>query len=484
MNKYLNKSFEAIVVIYAFLFASRPLSDGDFWFHLKTGEYVIRNWAVPRTEIFSFTHFGTPWLAHGWLSGAIFYSIYSNLGANVLIFLFAVLATLAFWLALRRCHSHPFIAGFAMLLGVWTALPTVGVRPRVLTLLLSSIYLVLLERYARKDAGRAIWWLVPLMAVWVNLHGGFFIGLLLIGLTIVGIPLDSWSTGQKLSSVWPRVKVLGLVLFGCLLAGLLNPYGWRVYVSPIRVLRSPIYNRVIVDWLSPDFHSPETLPLLILILLTVGAISLSPKRIKPSELLLFIAILYSTLQTQRNMALFALVAVPLFANYLQNWLNSTSFGRSFSNSKSPASQRMTIAFSLLLVLPLFAFATKLRRDVYAPPRQEVIRVPVKAVEYLKQSQITGNTFTEPNIWGGYLIWALPSNPVYIDGRDAYPESFLEEYVAITRGRADWRGPFDRHAVRVALLQRGSLMPRELEKSTEWERVYQDEMSEVFRKREQ
>jgi hypothetical protein len=101
---------------------------------------------------------------------------------------------------------------------------------------------------------------------------------------------------------------------------------------------------------------------------------------------------------------------------------------------------------------------------------------------MKQQQITGNTVTVPNIWGGYLIWALPTNPVYIDGRNAYPPEFVEEYLAITEGYRDWRVPFDRYGVRNAIVSRSSVMARELSESSEWEKRYEDEMSVVFTKR--
>src|SRR5688500_1487164 len=131
MKKTFFKIFEVYVFSYAFFFASRPLSDADFWFHLKTGEYILRTGWVPRTDPFSYTHFGRAWTAHGWLSGLLFYILYSSFGSYLLSFLFALLAALAFWIVYRRSNSHPFIAGFATLLGVWTTLPTIGVRPRV-----------------------------------------------------------------------------------------------------------------------------------------------------------------------------------------------------------------------------------------------------------------------------------------------------------------------------------------------------------------
>ena len=86
-------------------------------------------------------------------------------------------------------------------------------------------------------------------------------------------------------------------------------------------------------------------------------------------------------------------------------------------------------------------------------------VPLKAVEYLKQNQLFGNTFTEPNIWANYLIWSMPSNPVYIDGRDVYPERFVAEYANIVFGTSDWREAFDRYKVQVAIVGPRSLLAR-------------------------
>src|SRR5262249_12634826 len=150
--------FSIYVFAYAFFFAARPLSDADFWWHLKTGEYIINTHSIPRTDFFSFTNYGKAWVAHEWLSEAIFYVIYSRFGFTFLIVAFAVVTALAFWIAYKRSESHPLIGGAAAMLGVWTILPTVGVRPRAFTLLLSSIYLAMLARYVRHGEGRDIWW--------------------------------------------------------------------------------------------------------------------------------------------------------------------------------------------------------------------------------------------------------------------------------------------------------------------------------------
>src|SRR6185295_19603879 len=113
MNKSLIKVFQIYVFVYAFLFASRPMSDADFWFYLKTGEYILSTGSIPKTEMWSFTFHGNPYIAHGWLSGVVFYLLYSWVGPKVMIFIFAVLVAIAFWIAFKRANSHAYIAGVA-----------------------------------------------------------------------------------------------------------------------------------------------------------------------------------------------------------------------------------------------------------------------------------------------------------------------------------------------------------------------------------
>ena len=481
MSKSLLRLFQIYVFLYAFFFASRPIGDADFWFHLKTGQYIFTTGNIPRTELFSFTYRGIPWVAHGWLSGVFFYAVYAVAGLKPLIFIFALLTAIAFWIAYKRAHSHPFFAAVVVLIAVWAALPNIGVRPRVFTILFASIYLALLARFARGVKDRWIWLLVPLLALWTNLHGGFFIGPALVALTAVGMVLDRWAgVLEEPETFRSRLRTLALVFFGCVLAGLVNPYGIKLYTWSIAVLRSSIYQNTVTDWLSPNFHLPEQRPFMLLILLTVTVLALSPKRPRPSEVLLFLATLYATLKTQRNAVIFALVTAPLLANYFQVWFEATRYGKSFAVDR--ANPRLARLVGIALLLPLIPFVLKLKSTVYGPLTQETMRVPINAVEYLKQNGITGNTFTAPNVWGAYVFWAAPNNPVYIDGRDVYPDTFVQEYVNIIYGEKDWRGPFDQRGVQIVVVEPNSLLARELGESGGWERIYQDDMSVVFRRR--
>ena len=129
----MKRIFEVYVFALTFLLASRPLSDGDFWFHLKTGEYILNTGLIPKQELFSFTSFGSPWIAHGWLSGLIFYAVYSKAGFYPLMVLFALLATLACWIVFKRSTGHILIRAGGTLVGAWALMPNFGVRPRIFT---------------------------------------------------------------------------------------------------------------------------------------------------------------------------------------------------------------------------------------------------------------------------------------------------------------------------------------------------------------
>ena len=141
---------------------------------------------------------------------------------------------------------------------------------------------------------------------------------------------------------------------------------------------------------------------------------------------------------------------------------------------------MPLMLGVLLFLPLVAFAVKLKTTTLDGWRQDLLTVPLNAVAYIKEHNITGNTFTDPNIWGGYVIWATPSNPVYIDGRiDMYGDEFVKEYLNIIWGSADWKEPFDRYGVKIVIIEPRSALSREIQETREWSKVFEDQMAVVF-----
>src|SRR5437868_3121687 len=176
--------FIAVIFLGLVGMAARNVVDPDVWWHLKTGEYIAAHRMVPHTDPFSYTRAGVPWIAHEWLTDLSLYGIYRVASWGGLIVVFAAILSAAFFLLFLRCAGSLHIAGVLTLWGAWATAPVWGVRPQVLSLFLTSLWLWILERSKRKH--KLLWWTPPIMLLWLNLHAGFALGIALLVLFLVG----------------------------------------------------------------------------------------------------------------------------------------------------------------------------------------------------------------------------------------------------------------------------------------------------------
>ena len=179
MKLTIRQVFFIVLLLCLFLMTLRPIVDPDFWWHLRTGQFIAQTHSIPHTDPFSFTKAGQPWLTHEWLSELILYGLFRLGSFALLIFTFSIIITVAFLLTYLRspAGTRPYVAGFMLLLGAVATAPTWGVRPQMISLLFASLFLLLLDHY--RSAGK-LKFLIPLpviMLVWVNLHAGYFLGL-------------------------------------------------------------------------------------------------------------------------------------------------------------------------------------------------------------------------------------------------------------------------------------------------------------------
>lgn len=187
-----NRTFLAVVFVGIFAMSARNLADPDVWWHLKTGQLIAQTRSVPHVDSFSFTRAGYPWVAHEWLSELLIYGIYRVSGWGGLIVVFALIVSAAFFLVYLRSAPDPYSSGVVVLLGAWATAPMWGVRPQVASLLLISLWFLILERSERSP--RLLWWTLPLTVLWVNLHAGFALGLALIMLFLAGEFLEQFTS--------------------------------------------------------------------------------------------------------------------------------------------------------------------------------------------------------------------------------------------------------------------------------------------------
>jgi hypothetical protein len=478
-----------VFMLVVFAGAVRSVTDPDFWWHLKTGQHIVENGAIPHSDIYSSVFFGQEWVTHEWLSELFIYSIYRVLGLGALILVFSLIITAGFWIAYQRCArlaGHPYVPGFALILGALTAAPTWGVRPQMFSFLFASIYVAVLGNYARDEKSRWLWWLVPLMIVWVNMHAGFAMGLALISLTIAGLALEGIiSRADSLAVIWRRVRPLLMVGTLCGAAILLNPHGARMYLYPFETLRSHAMMKYIEEWLSPNFQELMFQPLLLMIFATYAALALSSKRVRLLDLVLLLATTAAALRSARNIPFFVLVAMPLLVEHSWDWLTAHRWGRWLTKPEkgevgSQAILKTALNLGLLVAVPLGVATLRLHRSVVNQPSAEAKVYPVAAVEFMRSQKLPQPLFNDYG-WGGYLIWKLyPDYRVYIDGRaDVYGDAFMEEFLSAQSGQIGWRGPLEKYGIRTVLIKPDVALASLLREDAAWQNVFEDRQAVIF-----
>ncbi len=467
----------AALFLMVFMLAMRQSSalDPDLWWHLQTAKDIVATKSIPHVDPYSFTKTGREWVTHEWLSELLMYAVYRVSGLGGLILVFSGAITGAFLLVYRRCPGRPYVAGVAVLLAASAATPLFGIRVQMITLLLASVYIALLDRFAREGRTRILWWLPPLMILWVNLHAGFALGLGLIALYLVSLAFD-----RK----WKLLPPLMLGWLACLLMVPLNPNGFRIFLYPIQTLLSPSMAALIDEWSSPDFHQSMFLPLAALLLLTFGILALGPKRPRPGELFLLLVTALGALRSARHIPIFALIAAPILAYHLSEIMKARGWDKGLEQESHQTPGKLTVRLLLLIVplsLAVFQFADFIRhQSTYVLQRN-----PVAAVDFIRAQHLPAPIFNRYG-WGGYLIYRLyPEYRVYVDGRaDVYGDDFLFQMVNTYDGHSGWRAPLDRYGIRTVLISPDVPLASLLRNDPDWQRVYEDNQAVIFTKVEQ
>jgi hypothetical protein len=420
-------SWPLLIGLFAYLYALNRASDlfldGDTYWHIATGRWILNNGTVPKVDPFSHTMPGAPWTAHEWLSDVIMAGAHQIGGWNLVavITAFAFAATIAL---LSRALLKWLEPIYALLFAALAVSMTAGhllARPHLLAMPLMMVWTVELVRASDSKSPPRLW-LLPIMTLWANLHGGFTLGIALGCAFAVEALLTA--TQEKRVAI---ARSWGIFLFLTLASALVTPHG----VQGIRytwelLFEHPYALERVGEWHSPDFHVFQPLELWLL-----GGLALvmhQGLRLPAVRLALLLGLLHLALKHQRNVELVGLLA-PLFlaspfaAQWHQAQRGRQQFqgaDRLFSHLAQPAG-RGAMLLGFLVVLGASVWLASARPLVLP----EGV-VPARAVSAVQQAGIKGRVLNSYSS-GGYLIYT--GIPVFIDGRgEMYGDSFMKEYV--------------------------------------------------------
>lgn len=499
----------AITFVSLLAMATRVSVDSDTWWHLRAGEWMLEHRAVLDFDAFSHTRAGEPWVNHSWLSEIPMALIFRGVGYAGLNLWTALMVALAFAFVYWQCEGGALLRGFAIVLAATASAVYWSARPQMVTFLFAAIFGYVLWLYRSRGVNR-LWLLVPLMALWVNLHGGFAVGFILLGLTAVGeaaeglLAEDARPTPGEIATArnpsglamthgaaargrrsLSRLAWLAGAGLACVAAVTLSPYGLRMLLYPFETVSIGVLKDFIQEWQSPNFHSLETHPFIWLLLAIVGAVGFSGRRLNVTDLLLISAFGYMALLAGRNISLFALVAAPVLTRHAAPIVERVAgrFPALVRAGEGTLSPGLLLRFNwLVLALVVLAAGIKMAVPLQARTNEQFFDtvLPVRAVRAIREDPPPGRMFNSYN-WGGYLTWALyPDVPVFVDGRtDLYADAFLREYLTAAFARQGWRELLDRYRIGFVLIETDSSLAEALAEEPGWVRRYADSQASVF-----
>ena len=468
------------------------LNDGDTGWHIRTGEWILRTHAVPRTDLFSFSKPGAPWFAWEWLADVIFAAAYGQQGLKGVVVLSALLIggslLILFRYMLWRGAGMALATIFCLLVADASQVHYLA-RPHLFTLLLLPICIWLLDR-DREQPTAAVWLLAPLAALWANLHGGFLALIAWLGLWTAGTLLRDWSAGERRQAL-AGLRRNALLTGACLAATLANPYGYRLYTHVVPYLRSDWIAKNVDEFQPPQIRSEGMYKFEGMLFLGVGLLAVLVRRRRYAEALQVGFWAHAALQSVRHVPVYMIAAAPVAATELallaegyaarrsrSSWIGAL---RQMNEEYTGKARRNSVWLAAVAALLWFTPAGQ------RWPQDFPARFPGAMVSR-NQALLSPAGQPAPRLlssdeWGGYLIFRLyPAGRVFMDGRsDFYGPEVGNDYICLMHGCPRWEQLLEKWHFQAALLPPEWPLVQLLGARPEWRIVDRDRTAVLFQK---
>ncbi|MEW6235407.1 MAG: hypothetical protein AB1656_08490 [Candidatus Omnitrophota bacterium] len=450
--------------------------ENDCWWHLKTGEYLwqyfLQNgFHFPPYDVFTFTGEKTPWINHEWLSDLIFFAAYSAGGLQGAIVFKSIILTITTALLILYMARNGVgwkMACLGAIIVILASHGTLFLRPPIFTYLFIVIFFHIILSFQLGEHFKLAFAAAILgEIVWINLHGGGIIGILLIffwWLSELWFCLVTWLNENPTAPSFQRLWKSSIILLAVFLASFVNPFTYEVHLLPAKVMEDHWLLRNLGEMQSPNMHYANAFEAILLGLLLLPMLRAGSIWIYEGLAIVFFA--HQALNHLRHIPLFALVAVPplisAFAEERLALFPQTGDIKEYSRSIWGrlcllVSWIMRHHIDVILVFILFAYVFGLRpgkiwlqnyRDFPYLAEDGYIkdRYPVNAVDFLVYYKIPGPMFNDDN-FAGYLIYRLSPEimKIFTDSRfDMWGSYYAKEKVAVYNALAVPFGVYDDH----------------------------------------
>ncbi len=503
-------TFCGIIVVLVFLywvFFHAMVTNYDIWWHLRTGKIILSGF-FPKKEIFSCTAAGKPWILHEWGSEVIFYLLYSKFGVTGLVLLRAVVIAIAtglFFTTLTGISTGPILSAAITLCFVF-CLGYAGVlaRPQMFTILLFIVVLRLYLFSRELGSDRGLFWLFPVFLLWINLHGGFIIGFIFLGLCVVGETVDNLiAEGGVFADRQKRTNRLLAICAGSFVLCLANPNTYHGLLYPFAYhgeTSIPLYS--VAEWHPASWVNAKEFFFVLLGLFLM--VWLARPKISFARIVVLLFFMFYTFKFHRVGIFFILCTLLFMARDIESWLlrflekwsgrgsgpvsrteekllSYISAKGSFFKGTGENGGMNLFVFTFLAVFCSMAAFGYLNSVV--PFGVSWNRFPSGNIKVLARYMPGGKVFNQYR-WGGLLIYRFPEKKVFMDGRvDVYGRSLLSEYEKAINLEPGWRRILEKYGVDHILVGKDTVMGRLLASvDSSWKAISTDKTSILFVKK--
>lgn len=496
-------ALDALLLLILLNLALQPLVEPDFGWHLRTGLDLLNNgWRLPGTDPYSHTMSDWPWVEHAWLTDGLIGLLYTDLGPagglGVILF-FAAVTVGAFGAAAglaRAGRTHKLLAVTGV---AWVALPFLGARTQLVTLLGLAVLLRLCTQYASVHR-RPLWPLLPLFLVWANLHGGFTAGLFVLALLLVTWAslrlISEWQSsgwGRRLANridepvpSWTQLRHLVLVAGLAAAVTLVNPYGWRLHAEIYSSLTDRFMIQTLREWQPVSLSSRAGVYYAGYLIVLGLMVLLRYRRVEPTRWVILAVFLALSLRHWRNVLFFLLLSIPLGAELLAA-LSSQLTARVaiLDRYRKPWLLAGSLALGAWMAVLGAEHLQRVVQCGLAPV--EFFRgteYPIEAVQWVRahRARVGTRLFNEYG-HGGFLLWWLPDEKIFIDGRmpawKVGDRWIFHDAVALTAWNPPALAMLQKYGVDWAIVERDRPLDRALKNQAIWTEVYRDAKVTIY-----
>ncbi len=472
-----------VVGIFAFL-NTHPIMPNDYWWHMAVGREILATGKIPTVDTYSYSALGLPYSSYSqfWLMEVILYLVYNTGGLTLTILFQTAIVLPAYLLVLslgyRWTHNWR-AAAFGLLFAAALGFGNWNVRPQAVAYLLVAVVMVIIDRLRQKSSWKWLVLLTLVMVLWVNCHGSFPIGFVLLGVwffeqSIVIIRMKmahgTWS--------FSPIIVPGASLVVAAASTLANPVGLGFVKYLFTMANNSVVQNYIVEWMPPTFTTLDGSIFLIGLLILAVLFAISPKRPSFSAIMYFLIFGLLGLKYLRGAVWFGLILGPYAAEHMDAllcaYLNQPSRAVPTKNNLR-LNIIITSVLGLLAVLSLPWFKQFLplipeKRTLVTP------ETPIAATQYIIEHNLPPQIFHGMG-FGSYLLWkAEPTYKVFVDSRvELYPDAIWEDYLDISNANDGWEQKLAQYKVGTLMLEpkNQALLITAAKKSGHWQAVYAD-----------